>query len=74
MIPTTKVDDMLLISGMSRYNSRSQGAKRIIPTLMRALKLYVPRLVNVEEKVIYLYCKEVFLIPLDRNQIHTAYH
>lgn len=46
MIPTTKVDDMLLISGMSRYNSRSQGAKRIIPTLMRALKLYVPRLVN----------------------------
>lgn len=45
IIPTINVDDIQLISGISRYNSRSQGAKKIIPTLMRALKLYVPKLV-----------------------------
>lgn len=32
---------------MKRYNSRSQGAKKIMPTLIRALKLYEPKLVNI---------------------------
>lgn len=31
---------------MNRYNSISQGAKKIIPTLMRALMLYDPKLIN----------------------------
>lgn len=45
--PTIKVDDKLCSSGIKRYNSRSQGAKKIIPTLIRALKLYEPKLVNI---------------------------
>ena len=46
MTATIIVDDRLCISGTIRYNSRSQGAKKIIPTLIRALKLYEPKLVN----------------------------
>lgn len=46
MIDTIKVDDKSCISGIKRYNSRSQGARKIIPTLMRALKLYEPKLEN----------------------------
>lgn len=39
-----RVDDKLCISGIRRYNSKSHGAKKIIPTLIRALKLYGPKL------------------------------
>lgn len=46
MTATIIVDDRLCISGTIRYNSRSQGAKKIIPTPIRALKLYEPKLVN----------------------------
>lgn len=45
--PTIKVDDKLCSSGIKRYNSRSQGAKKTMPTLIRALKLYEPKLVNI---------------------------
>lgn len=47
MSPTINVDDKLCISGIKRYISRSQGAKKIMPTLIRALKLYEPKLVNI---------------------------
>ena len=47
MSPIIKVDEKLCISGIKRYNSRSQGAKKIMPTLIRALKLYEPKLENI---------------------------
>lgn len=46
--PTIKVDDKLCSSGIKRYNSRSQGAKKTMPTLIRALKLYEPKLVSAD--------------------------
>ena len=41
-----KVDDKSCISGIRKYNSKSHGAKKIMPTVMRALKLYGPKLEN----------------------------
>ena len=40
------VDDILCNSGISKYNSKIQGDRNIIPTLIRALKLYGPNDVN----------------------------
>ena len=69
MSPIIKIDEKLCISGIKRYNSRSQGAKKIMPTLIRALKLYEPKLKNISLILTPpIICKKRFLDVVKHRQ------